>query len=286
MFSHRARATLHFFASGMLLNSFTIAFVGGGNMATSLIKGLLNNGHPADQISVSDPDTRQVASLEALGVTASTDNASTVAHAEVIVIATKPQVLVAVLQDLRNTVNARQLLISIAAGTTVETIQNALTADQPIVRCMPNTPALIGKGMTVLHANACTTDKQRSLADTVLQAAGITRWVDEENLLDAVTAVSGSGPAYFFYLMEAMIATGEELGLSQELATILTKQTALGAAELAMQEGSPADLRRAVTSPGGTTAAALEVFDSEHLDAIISKALTAAQLRSQTLAKT
>lgn len=266
------------------MSDATIAFIGGGNMARSLISGLLNAGTPAEKISVSDPAAPQRELLAELGVRVTDDNEMALAGADVVVLAVKPQVLGEVLKDLP--LAPEQLLVSIAAGVPVQAMNTWTRPDQPIVRCMPNTPALLGAGVTALYAGATVNEAGRELAETILAAAGRTLWVDEEVKLDAVTAVSGSGPAYFFYLMEAMIEAGIEQGLDVETATELTLETAYGAALMARERtDTPAVLRANVTSPGGTTAAAIAALDAADAAATIRRALAAAGERSRTLAK-
>ncbi len=260
-----------------------ITFIGAGNMAHALISGLLGAGHPASAISAADPLEHQRERLSSLGIEVRAEN--DVSGAAAVVLAVKPQVLGDVLADL-DSLASQQLVISIAAGVPLAGLAAATSAAQPIVRCMPNTPALLGAGVTALHANANVTAAQRALAETVLGAAGQTLWVDDEAQLDAVTAVSGSGPAYFFYLMEAMIEAGASLGLDREAATRLTLETAYGAARMA-REGSepPAQLRENVTSPGGTTARALEILDERGAREMIHAALAGAASRSRELAE-
>jgi pyrroline-5-carboxylate reductase len=262
----------------------TIAFIGGGNMARSLISGLLNAGAEPGNIAVSDPVPMQRELLGELGVRVCADNAEALTGARVVVLAVKPQVLGEVLMNLP--VTPDQLLVSIAAGVPIAAMTAWTRADQPIVRCMPNTPALLGAGVTALYASATVDDAGRALAEQILAAAGRTLWVDEEEKLDAVTAVSGSGPAYFFYLMEAMIEAGIEQGLDAETATVLTLETAYGAALMARERtDTPAVLRANVTSPGGTTAAALDALDAADSAATIRSALAAAGERARTLAE-
>ena len=217
--------------------SLRLAFIGAGNMANSLIRGLLQDGLPAANISVADPIAEQLTKFEQLGVHTHEDNAVAVADADVVILAVKPQVAAAVVGDL--TLQADQLLLSIAAGIDIASLAAWSSEAQAIVRCMPNTPALLGAGMTGLYANESCSPAQKQSAERILQAAGKTLWVSAERDLDAVTAVSGSGPAYFFLLMEAMIDAGEALGLEREQATALTLQTAYGAARMALESDDP-----------------------------------------------
>ncbi|MCH4868140.1 pyrroline-5-carboxylate reductase [Pseudomonas paraversuta] len=268
------------------MSNMRIAFIGAGNMASSLIGGLLAKGLDAAQIRASDPgaETRARVSAEH-GIELFADNAQAVQDADVIVIAVKPQVMKAVCQDLRAHLEPHQLLISIAAGITCTSLQNWL-GNQPLVRCMPNTPALLGKGVSGLFATAAVTAEQRQQAEDLLSAVGIAVWVDTEAQIDAVTAVSGSGPAYFFLLIEAMADAGVKLGLPREVARQLAEQTALGAAHMAVaSDVDAAELRRRVTSPAGTTEAAIKSFQADGFAASVEKALSAAAHRSAEMAE-
>ena len=268
------------------MSNMRIAFIGAGNMASSLIGGLLAKGLDAARIRASDPgaETRARVSAEH-GIELFADNAQAVQDADVIVIAVKPQVMKAVCQDLRAHLEPHQLLISIAAGITCTSLQNWL-GNQPLVRCMPNTPALLGKGVSGLFATAAVTAEQRQQAEDLLSAVGIAVWVDTEAQIDAVTAVSGSGPAYFFLLIEAMADAGVKLGLPREVARQLAEQTALGAAHMAVaSDVDAAELRRRVTSPAGTTEAAIKSFQADGFAASVEKALSAAAHRSAEMAE-
>ena len=268
------------------MSTTCIAFIGAGNMASSLIGGLRAKGLDAAQIRASDPgaDTRAKVAAEH-GIEVFADNAQAVANADVIVIAVKPQAMKAVCQDLRPHLKPHQLLVSIAAGITCTSLLNWL-GEQPLVRCMPNTPALLGKGVSGLYATAAVTSEQRQQADELLSAVGLVVWVDQEAQIDAVTAVSGSGPAYFFLLIEAMTDTGVKLGLTREVAEQLAQQTALGAAHMAVgSDVDAAELRRRVTSPAGTTEAAIKSFQASGFEAMVEKALSAAAHRSAEMAE-
>ncbi len=266
----------------------TLAFIGAGNMAQAIIKGLIKQGFAASNITATDPDQAKLAQLQAeIGIQVTPDNHQACAQADTIVIAVKPQVMPEVMQHLGDAIDGqRHLIISIAAGVMASSMSNWLGKDTAIVRCMPNTPALVGKGASALYANEQTSDEQKTIAEQVLQAVGISIWVDDEGLIDTVTAVSGSGPAYYFLMMESMIAAAQGLGLSAEQAKALVLQTAAGAAEMA-QTGyqSPAELRVAVTSPKGTTEAALNSFYADGYSDSVAKAMQAAFDRSQELAE-
>ena len=261
-----------------------ITFIGGGNMAQALIGGLLARGLPATRITVSDPVEKVRLMLAEKDVHVTDDNAAAIRDADIVVFAVKPQVFAGILKPLKGQLEGK-LVISIVAGAEISTIASILETGR-IVRVMPNTPALVQTGAHGLFANEAVTAQDRELASQVLASTGLTIWVNSEAQIDAVTAVSGSGPAYFFYMMESMIRAGKNLGLDEKVATALTLQTALGAAQMAITSASsPAELRRNVTSPNGTTQAAIEVFDHAHISQNIQAALAAAQKRSQELAQ-
>ena len=266
-----------------------IAFIGGGNMAASLIGGLRAQGLPASAICASDPGADRRTELhDAHGIDTFADNAQAVAGADVVVLAVKPQVMQTVCRDLAPHLQANQLIVSIAAGITCASLQQWLGADTPraIVRCMPNTPALLRQGVSGLFANAAVSDEQKRQAEQLLSAVGLALWLDREELIDAVTAVSGSGPAYFFLLIETMTAAGEQLGLPRDTAAELTLHTALGAARMACESDvEAAELRRRVTSPNGTTEAAIKAFQAGGLEALVQQAMDAAARRSAELAE-
>ena len=256
-------------------------------MAGSLIGGLIHNQYPANKITVTDPDPQKLAQLhQQYAININADNLSAVNAADVIVLAVKPQVLKSVCENIQSITKQNQpLFISIAAGIRSTDIDRWLGSNNAIVRCMPNTPALIQAGATGLFANPNTSQAQADIAEQILSAAGLTIWVNEEAQLDAVTAVSGSGPAYFFLFLEAMQAAGKSLGLDENTAAMLAKQTALGAARMAIEgDDSPAALREKVTSKGGTTAAALTSFENNNFTQIVQQALSAARNRATELA--
>jgi pyrroline-5-carboxylate reductase len=266
----------------------TLAFIGGGNMARSLIGGLLAKGLPASQIVVADPiESQRVQLAEQYGVQVTADNNQAARAAQIIVLAVKPQELATVARGLAATVSTatpQPLVISIAAGIRATDLQAWLDG-VAVVRTMPNRPALNGCGITGLYASAAVSAAQRELATRILSAVGKAIWVDQETHIDAVTAVSGSGPAYFFLLMELLEAAGVELGLTAEVSRALAIETAYGAAYMARElDDSPAVLRQQVTSKGGTTEAALKVFATHDLAGIVSSAAKAAATRSAELA--
>jgi len=256
-------------------------------MATSLIGGLIANHYPADHITVAEPDAEKLKlQQENYQVNISTDNNQAIEKTDVVVLAVKPQILQKVCRDISTSVQTKKpLIISIAAGIRSTDINRWLGNNNALVRCMPNTPSLVQTGATGLYANEQVSDIQKETAENILGAAGITLWVNDETLLDSVTAVSGSGPAYFFLLMEAMQKAGESLGLDSGTAKQLTLQTALGAARMA-SEGSddPSSLRTKVTSKGGTTEAAINSFQKNNFELLVENALCDAKERATELA--
>lgn len=256
-------------------------------MASALIHGLLTDGYPADSIIASDQLAEKRESLAGSGVHTTDDNNHAVAQADIVILAVKPQVLQAVCQEIQPSVEQNKpLIISIAAGITENSLQQWLGAQTAIVRTMPNTPAMIQTGATVLHANACVTEEQKDAAESILRAVGITRWLENEQLIDAATAVSGSGPAYYFLFMEIMQQAAIELGLPEETAHLLTLQTALGAARMAMEsQDGPNELRKKVTSPGGTTEAAINEMMQQQLPQLLTRAIEKARDRSIELSQ-
>jgi pyrroline-5-carboxylate reductase len=265
-----------------------IAFVGAGNMASSIIGGLIASGHSADQISAADPFPASLERLREIApVAVYSDNTSAVAGADIIMLAVKPQVMAEATDSIAAAVRTRRaLVISIAAGVTIDSMQARLGPSAAIVRCMPNTPALLGCGASGLFANSQVTDQQADFAQRVLSAVGITCWVDSEPQLDAVTALSGSGPAYFFLLTEAMVDAGVALGLDRDTATILAKQTCLGAARMALEgDADLVELRKRVTSPGGTTERAIQSFEQDKLRDVVSRAMHAAAERAVEMSR-
>jgi len=265
-----------------------IGFIGGGNMASSLISGLIASGHAPELLWVSDINPQALESLAAnLGVQTTSDNLELAAAVDVLVLAVKPQGLKAVAENLAATIQQRQpLVVSIAAGISQTSLAKWLGTDTAIVRCMPNTPALVLTGATGLHANSQVSDEQRDLAENIMRSVGIALWVSDEADLDVVTAVSGSGPAYYFLLMEAMEKTAQAMGLDERTARLLVQQTALGAAKIALEsEESPQQLRQRVTSPGGTTEQAIATFEQGGFAALVDQALQAARNRSIELSK-
>ena len=270
------------------MNKKKIGFIGGGNMASSLIKGLIASGHAQNQLWVSDSNQETLNTLAAnLKVNVSASNDDVVNEVDVVVLAVKPQVLRKVAEQIAKIIRKRKLLVvSIAAGISQDSLTEWLGSEVAVVRCMPNTPALVRTGATALHANGNVNNEQKDLAENILRSVGISLWVDHESELDAVTAVSGSGPAYYFLLMEAMEQAALELGLDEHTARLLIQQTALGAAKIALEsDETPGQLRQRVTSPGGTTEKALQTFEDGAFNKLVSKALHAARDRSIEISK-
>ncbi len=265
-----------------------LGFIGAGNMASSLIAGLLADGVDPGLIDVADVNP---AALDLLKnrhhIISHQDNLGVAAVADVLILAVKPQLLQTVILEIAPLLRERRpLVISIAAGITSETLARWIGDHPSIVRTMPNTPAMVQCGATGLFAREGVTDQQRSTAESILRAVGLTVWVHQESALDAVTALSGSGPAYFFLLMEAMEDAGVALGLDRETARLLAQQTALGAGRMAIEsEDPPKELRRKVTSPGGTTEQAIARFEAGGFSPLVHQALKAAATRAEELSQ-
>jgi pyrroline-5-carboxylate reductase len=270
------------------IQDIRIRFVGAGNMAASLIGGLINKGMTASQITASDPGQNQRDYIEKqFQIMTFDDNNAHFGMPDIVVIAVKPQIMKQVLQDVaQSIVRTNPLVISVAAGITTGQICQWLEADLPVVRTMPNTPALIGQGAIGMFANDRVSENQLLMTEQVMDAVGTSIWVQDESQIDTVTALSGSGPAYFFMFMEYLQQAAEKLGLNAHDAALLSKKTAIGAALLA--ERSPetlSQLKDRVTSPNGTTAAALASFTEAHIDRIIEDAIKSAHHRSIELSK-
>ncbi len=262
-----------------------IAFIGGGNMATALISGLVNPPRAHIQIRVSDPNESARRHLEStFRVETHDDSIAAVDGADVLLLAIKPQIMPAVLQQLQGHVKPGQLVLSIAAGTTIGMIREHLGQDIDVIRSMPNTPALIGHGITGVVAGDGCSREQRQWAEEILMAAGDVVWLQDEDLMDAVTAISGTGPAYFFLLAEVLAEAAREMGLPEETADRLASLTCFGAgAMLASSPGEAAELRRRVTSPNGTTHAAMTLLEQDGYRDLVKRAAEAARRRSREL---
>ncbi|CAC9448879.1 Pyrroline-5-carboxylate reductase (EC [uncultured Gammaproteobacteria bacterium] len=263
----------------------TIGFIGAGNMAYALISGLINNGLEASNIKLSDTDTTLLSQRELeFGVEVFTDNSQMVMQCDVVVLAVKPQILPSVCKQIKTHTHRRPLMISIAAGVKSHNINAWLGGGISIVRTMPNTPALVGEGATGMVANDAVSNKQKTLAEQILGSVGEYFWVKEETMLDAVTALSGSGPAYFFLMIESMTNAGIALGLDKQIAEKLSIQTALGASTMSKQSTDSArELRAKVTSKNGTTQAAIESFQEQNFEIIISRAMRTAFERAREI---
>lgn len=266
------------------MKTLQITFIGGGNMCEALVSGLIKAGHTSTNITVTDVVQARLEALStAYGVNVTSNNAKAVSQADVIVLAVKPQSMAVVLADIGSQIPPMATVVSIAAGVGVDNIKSAAKREQlNVVRVMPNTPALLGAGMSVLFSQADDHHQQR--AEYILAASGETAWVEEERLLHVVTAVSGSGPAYFFLLAETLQAVAVTLGLPKALATQLANQTALGSGRMLVESGREASvLRSQVTSPGGTTQAAIDTMYECELPLAVRKAVQAAAKRSKEL---
>ena len=274
-------------SQGLAFDNLPIGLIGAGNMARALVRGLLQAGHPAGRLQVADPDPAQLEQVVALHASVGIhgDNKDVAGIADVLVLAVKPQLMAGVAQRIAaGPRRSGQLILSVAAGITLGSLRSWFGPDAPLVRVMPNQPATIGAGISGLAASDSVGEQERQIAQYIASATGQALWLQDEGLMDAVTAVSGSGPAYFYLLMEHMERAAVELGLSPEIAAALTRETALGAARVVIEtKAEPALLRAAVTSPGGTTAAALRVFEGANLGAIVRRALAAARDRSAEL---
>jgi pyrroline-5-carboxylate reductase len=266
-------------------NKTVIGFIGAGNMAYALIKGLLNNGFDASQINISDPNEELLRNRESeLKVTTYSDNTSLLSNSDIIFFAVKPQVLSSVCLELKGVVKSKHLFVSIVAGIRSSDINRWLGGNFSLIRTMPNTPALFQSGVTGLFANEVVDNEQKSLVESILSSVGECFWVNEEKLIDAITAISGSGPAYFFLLMESMKQAGMALGLDEETANSLSIQTAYGASLMANKTGKDSrTLRSEVTSPNGTTQSAIESFQDQNFEGIVANATRAAYDRAREL---
>lgn len=263
-----------------------IAFIGGGNMATALISSLFASRHIVDRVQVADPGEGVRERLQKRWPVHCFETAAeAIKGMDAVVLAVKPQVLPVVLDEIGNLINSEQLVISIVAGIHTNQIADKLESAAPIVRTMPNTPALIGLGITGMYARVNCSLAQRELAQNLMESAGKVVWLDKESLLDVVTALSGSGPAYFFYLVECLQNAGTQLGLPDEVAAKLALHTAHGACAMAVQSDNDViELREQVTTPGGTTEAAMSMLDTGHFEHLIDLAIRAATERGHQLA--
>lgn len=271
------------------MSTYTVGFIGGGNMARALVGGLISSGYSPGNLSIAEPDAerRGVLQAEFPGVRISDDNNDVAAGADCLVLAVKPQLMRDVCVGLAETVQARKpLIISVAAGTHSRDIDTWLDAELAVVRVMPNQPALLLEGASALFPNELTSNEQRDRATEIMSAVGSVVHVPDEDSIDAVTAISGTGPAYFYLLIDMLIQSAEEFGLDSQAAHKLVMDTAKGSAALAAVSGETMEAMIAhVRSPGGTTAAAFEVFDEEKVRDVFAKAFVAARDRAVLLAE-
>lgn len=271
-----------------VLDNKKISFIGGGNMAQALISGLVSCGVEPSLITVADPSIEAREQLSAKGlntVDPTADATAAVIGADIVVLAVKPQVMKAVVSGFADALD-QQLVISVAAGLSTALLTDMLGGYSNIVRAMPNTPAMIQMGATGLYGTDTISAEQKQLATAVMEASGLVMWVDDEAHMHAVTAVSGSAPAYMFYFIESMVDGAVALGLDKEQASALAMQTMLGAAKMAMNsDDAPAELRRKVTSPNGTTQAAVESMQANEIGRQIIEAMQACYDRSQALSE-
>ncbi|TAA41773.1 pyrroline-5-carboxylate reductase [Corallincola spongiicola] len=266
-----------------------VTFIGGGNMARSIIGGLIKRGYPAHLITVTAPtDRTRQRMADDFGVNTAEDNAKGAKEADVVVLAVKPQLLDIVCERLVADMGGHgdKLYLSIAAGVTVDTLQAYLSGAPRIVRTMPNTPSLLGLGMTGLYAPAGTKQDDKLFSQSLMAAVGKVVWVEEEAGINHVIAAAGSAPAYFFLFMEAIQTEAENMGFDAETARLLVQQTAQGAAQMVTESDLPiSTLRSQVTSKGGTTAEALRTFEEGELSTLVAKAMRAAVARAEDMAK-
>lgn len=264
-----------------------VVFIGGGNMASCLIGGMLANGFSKADILVSEPNLDSRQRIEAThGICTTADNNAAASEADIIVLAVKPQVMAAVAAPLASSAAHNPIVVSIAAGIPVSALENWMGSHLTIVRAMPNTPAMVQAGATGLFVSKALNDNQQTTIESIFNAVGYACWVSKEANIDAVTAVSGSGPAYFFLIYEAMQKVGQELGLDAKTSAQLTLNTALGAAKLALHsDQEPQELRKQVTSPGGTTQAAIESFQAQDLEDVFRSAMSSALKRAEEMSK-
>jgi pyrroline-5-carboxylate reductase len=271
----------------MNLNDQKICFIGAGNMANAIVGGLVKNGFPANQITASAPSEDNLKQIKsAWGVEVSQDNQGSAAKADIIILSVKPQVLKVVCEGLSAHLSHQPLVISIAAGIGLTSLSSWLGDDLPIIRCMPNTPSQVLQGASGLIGNSQVNDAHKLASTDLFSAIGIVEWLDEEQKMHAVTALSGSGPAYIFLVIEAMEAAAVKQGIAPATARRLAAQTVAGAAEMVLSSDiAPSQLKRNVMSPGGTTERAIQTFEACQLTAIFEKAMTAAANRSVTLSE-
>ena len=270
----------------MTLKDKKITFIGAGNMANAIVGGLVQKGFPAGNITASSPAEEHLQQIKnAWGVLTDTDNLNAARQADIIVLSVKPQILKTVCEQLSAALTHQPLIISIAAGIEMASLERWLGTGLAIVRCMPNTPAQVLKGASGLLANAQVSEQQKDLSSELFSGIGLVEWLSDEQQMHAITALSGSGPAYIFLMIEAMEAAAVKQGIEAGSARKLAAQTVLGAAQMVLDTGvAPAQLKRNVMSPGGTTERAIKVFEEQQLLPIVEQAMQAAADRSRELA--
>ncbi|MFC3092668.1 pyrroline-5-carboxylate reductase [Alteromonas sediminis] len=266
-----------------------ITFIGAGNMARSIIKGLVNAGYPASEIMACNRTAEKLAFFSQLGINTSTDNDQGVAFADVVVLAVKPQFMQAMCESLAQHGKCTdKVFVSIAAGLTVARLQAFLGCPCPVIRVMPNTPSLIGRGVSGLYANDDVSDSDKTFVAEMMNAVGTTIWVPEESQINGVIAAAGSSPAYFFLFLEAMEQEALNMGFDKNAARAMVENAMLGAAEMVCHNSDLelSELRAQVTSKGGTTAKAIEHFQQQGLSELVQNAMRAAVTRAQEMEKT
>lgn len=269
-------------------NNTKIAMIGAGNMGQAILRGFLKQNAVPENIFVADHKAQTCEQLQSeCGIKASTDNRAAAEFADYLILAVKPHQLSAILQDIQPFLKTSSVVVSVAAGVTCAQLQKFLTRPEaPVIRAMPNTPALINEGMTALCKSPTVSDTQAKIAESLFSSVGQTVWIEDENLMNVVTALSGSGPAYFFYMLESLIEGAKGLGLSETDAKKLCLQTALGSIKMAQQSASSLTaLRAQVTSKGGTTEQGVQTLQANHFADSLKKALTAATLRGKALSE-
>lgn len=266
----------------------SIAIIGAGNMGSALLSGLIAHGFPAESIWVSNPTIEKLTKLKAeFPIHITQDNKEAAQNADIIILSVEPTTISIVTKELSTVVDkTKHLIISVAAGIPSIMIQKSLGGASAIIRAMPNTASLVQASATALYKNIHVTDEQKNKAESIFRGIGTCVWLEDEKLLDAVTALSGCGPAYFFLVMEILQQVGEQMGLSRDIARVLTLQTAYGSAKMALENKHDAvELRRQVTSKGGSTEAAIKVLEAENIRGIFQNALTAALKRAEERSK-
>tara|TARA_R110002110_G_scaffold65206_4_gene179933 strand:+ start:14267 stop:15091 length:825 start_codon:yes stop_codon:yes gene_type:complete len=265
-----------------------LSMIGAGNMGQALLKGLIKQNHPISHICIADPSKEKCSAIkQKWDIHCTLDNHEAAQFADLLILAVKPHQIKSVVKDIRTSMQRHTLILSVAAGITAAQITSWLDNSQaPVIRAMPNTPALINQGITALYKTNSVKQQQAHTAEKLLRAVGDTLWIEDESLMNIVTALSGSGPAYFLYILEGLVAAGEKLGLSKKIALQLTMQTAAGSIAMAQQsESSLETLRAQVTSKGGTTERGLEILSEHNLFSTLEKTIEQATLRGQILSE-